>query len=424
MSMSKINQLIVESTTTVDNSNGRPALLSLTRATTKLIYADLVAIQPTTSNLAALYGVKYLNPNKELSFITGATYSGAVGTEDRKNIPDMAVGIALAKNDLFKYQDVVFKALVDNPFANTTETEVFDILSEGVAASTVRMVPDAADVEKFEGTDVEIAEAGFVVDKWQAQVKTRKFQTKLTVELAQDLNANGFKPSDMLEDILATQMAEEINKDVMQSLITVSKRFKVKGVSDNGVLDLSTLGSSVEQARNLYRYICEMNAYIQRTTSYSATFVQASSRVAALLTSSGWMQKQDDQPDAAYGVLNNGLVLYCDNNSPVEYVIVGVKDSYGDAETVGSLFYAPYSNGLKEDDDLTDHIGAYTVMTDSLSLQPKIMLQVRYALCVNPYTVGLDDASARVIDASDMDNFAGQSQMSVLLGIKLPKLEV
>jgi hypothetical protein len=44
----------------------------------------------------------------------------------------------------------------------------------------------------------------------------------------------------MLEDILATQMAEEVNKDVLQSLVTVSSRFKVNGVSDKGVLDLST----------------------------------------------------------------------------------------------------------------------------------------------------------------------------------------
>ncbi|ADJ19495.1 gp24 head vertex protein [Acinetobacter phage 133] len=417
-----IHNLIRESMGSVDVEKGRPSLLALTRATTKLIYTDLVAIQPTDSNVAALFGVKYLNPNDELSFITGATYSGAIGTEARKTLPDMTVGMTLAKGDYFKYQDVVLKALVDNPFAGTTETDLFDILSEAIAGSAVRMVPDAAETSHFEVDKPDIAEAGFTIDKWTAPAKTRKLQTQITVELAQDLNSNGFEPSDMLEDILATQMAEEINKDVMQSMITVSKRFKVKGISDKGVLDLSVVGSSVEQARDLFRYICEMNADIQRNTSYSATFVQASSRVAALLTSSGWMQKKDDQPESAYGVLNNGLVLYCDNNSPVEYVIVGVKDEFGDAETIGSLFYAPYVDGLSEEADIVDHIGAYKVLRDPASLQPKIMLQVRYALCVNPYTMGLDDPTARNIDASNMDNFAGQSQMSVLLGVKLPKL--
>jgi hypothetical protein len=161
----------------------------------------------------------------------------------------------------------------------------------------------------------------------------------------------------------------------------------------------------------------------QRATSYSATYVVASSRVAALLASSGWLQQKEGQPEACYGVLNNGLVVYCDNNSPVEYVIVGVKDSYGPEEMIGSLFYAPYAEGLSKDADPTDHVGAYKVINDPDSLQPKLSLLIRYALCVNPYTMGLNDEEARVIDASDIDNFAGRSQMSVLLGVKLPKLE-
>ena len=423
MTNNTLHQLLAESTTSVDSATGRPALLALTRATTNLIYQDLVAIQPTSQPNAALYGVKYLNPNGQLSFLTGATYSGQIGTADRLTIPDMTVGMTLNKGDLFKFQDVVFKALKDDPFAGTTETELDLILSEAVADSAVRMVPDAAETSKFEAAEPDIAEAKFEIRKWQSLVKSRKFKTSLSVELAQDLNANGFEPSNLIEDILATQMAEEINKDVMQSMITVSHRFKVAGVSPKGVLDLSsTTKSSVETARELYRYICEMNAHLQKTTSYSATFVQASARVAALLTSSGWMEKLDDQPEAAYGVLKNGLVLYVDANNPIEYVIVGVKAEYGEEEVIGSLFYAPYVEGLSYEADTVDHIGAYKIITDPDSLQPSIALLVRYALSVNPYTMGLSDAEAKVIDASDFDNFIGKSQMSVMLGVKLPPL--
>lgn len=423
MTNNTLHQLLAESTTSVDSAAGRPALLALTRATTNLIYQDLVAIQPTSQPNAALYGVKYLNPNGQLSFLTGATYSGQIGTADRLTIPDMTVGMTLNKGDLFKFQDVVFKALKDDPFAGTTETELDLILSEAVADSAVRMVPDAAETSKFEAAEPDIAEAKFEIRKWQSLVRSRKFKTSLSVELAQDLNANGFEPSNLIEDILATQMAEEINKDVMQSMITVSHRFKVAGVSPKGVLDLSsTTKSSVETARELYRYICEMNAHLQKTTSYSATFVQASARVAALLTSSGWMEKLDDQPEAAYGVLKNGLVLYVDANNPIEYVIVGVKAEYGEEEVIGSLFYAPYVEGLSYEADTVDHIGAYKIITDPDSLQPSIALLVRYALSVNPYTMGLTDAEAKVIDASDFDNFIGKSQMSVMLGVKLPPL--
>ncbi|WJJ54825.1 capsid vertex protein [Acinetobacter phage AB1I1M-1] len=421
--MKYIDKIIRESTTSQDNVDSRPALLALTRATTNLVYHDLVATQYTDQPIAALYGVKYLNPNKELTFVTGATYSGAIGTEDRKMMPELTGATPMAKGTLFKYTDVVFKALVDNPFAGTTETDVFDILSEAVAANNVRMVPEAADTIKFEGVESDIAEASFEINKWQAPVKSRKFKAELTVELAQDMEASGFDAPETIEDLLATQMAEEINKDILQSLVTVSSRFKVKGVSDKGVLDLSDPNTpSTTQGRELYRFICEMNAQIQRQTSYSATYVVASSRVAALLTASGWLKKEDGQPEASAGVLNNGLVLYCDNNSPVEYVVVGVKAEYGDNEMVGSLFYAPYAEGFNKEADPTDHIGMYKVINDSNSLQPRVALLVRYALCVNPYTVGLNDQEARVVDASDMDQFAGQSKMSVLLGLKLPKL--
>lgn len=424
--LSRVNQLLRESVTSVDSADGRPALLALTRATTKLIYQDLVAIQPTTQAVAALFGVKYLNPNRELSFVTGATYSGQFGVEGRKSLDVLTMANlgTRVKGTYFLYEDVVFKVLVDDPFNATTETEIAYVISEAIAASTIRLVPDAAPTEQFETGDVEISEAAFEISKWQAHTRTRKFKTTLTVELAQDLEANGFKTPDMIDDLLATQMAEEINKDVVQSLVTVSRRFKVKGVSDKGVLDLSSVGSSsVEQARTAYRYICEMNASIQRVTSYSATYAVASSRVAALLAASGWLEIQENQPVAAYGVLKNGLVLYCDNNSPVEYMIVGVKDTYGPEEMIGSLFYAPYISASAQITDPVDHVGAYSIVNDTSSLQPSISLMLRYALCVNPYTMGLSDPEARVIDASDMDNFAGQSEMSVLLGIKLPKLE-
>lgn len=423
--MKYIDKLFTESVTSIDNDTGRPALLALTRATTQLIYSDLVAIQPTASPVAALYGVKYLNPNKELSFLTGATYSGAVNEADRAALTVLTVANmgSITKGQLFTSLDVVFKALVDAPFFGTTETEIDDIISEAIAASNIRMVPDAAETYKYEAADSEISEAGFVVNKWQAGVRSRKFKTELTVELAQDMEANGFDTPSFLEDLLATQIAEEINKDVMQSLITVSSRYKVQGVSDKGVLDLTVAGSAQDQGRELYRMVCEMNASIQRATAYSATYVVGASRAVAVLAASGWLTKKKDTPVNAYGTLLNGLHVYCDNTSPVDYVVVGVKAEYGEQEMIGSLFYAPYTEARGEGADPVDHVGAYTVINDSSSLQPRVALLMRYALCVNPYTVGIDDPEARVVDATDMDQFAGQSKMSYLLGIKLPKLE-
>ena len=167
-----------------------------------------------------------------------------------------------------------------------------------------------------------------------------------------------------------------------------------------------------------------MNSEIQKTTSYSGTFVVASSRVAAMLAGSGWLKHrpEDEQwlPETAYGYLINGLPVFCDVNSPLDYVTVGVKENYGGNEVVGSIFYAPYTEGLDLDDE--EHVGAFKVIVDPDSLQPSISLMVRYALSANPYTVAKDDKEARIIDATNMDLMAGQSNMSYLLGVKLPPI--
>lgn len=422
--MAKINELLRESTTTTSNSLGRPNLVALTRATTKLIYRDIIAEQRTNQPIAALYGVKYLTPDNEFSFQTGATYGGEVGSKDRETIPELTdKSQAIAKGDYFKYQNVVYKALESSPLASTSATDLSDALQEGLVSLTCRLVPDAAHTEKFEANDVEISNAVFQVNKWNAPVKSRKLKTSLTVELAQDMESNGFDAPAFLEDLLATVMADEINKDVLQSLITVSKRYKVTGVSDNGIIDLS-YDSAPESARKLYEMVCEMNSEIQKTTSYSGTFVVASSRVAAMLAGSGWLKhKPEDEawlPETAYGYLINGLPVFCDVNSPLDYVTVGVKEDYGGNEVVGSIFYAPYTEGLDLDDQ--EHVGAYKVIVDPDSLQPSISLMVRYALSANPYTVAKDDKEARIIDATNMDLMAGQSNMSYLLGVKLPPI--
>lgn len=420
----KINKLLRESTLSVSNSTARPSLVALTRATTKLVYTDLVATQRTKQPIAALYGIKYLNPHGDLTFNAGATYAGQAGTEERKNLPELeTLTLAdLKAGDYFVFEDVVYKVLVDTPFDGVAAgSDLTDTVQFGIVSITIRLFSDAARTEKFEAEEADIAEASFKINKWQTAVKTRKLKTELTVELAQDLEANGFDAPNFIEDLLATEMAEDINKDILQSLITVSKRYKIEGVTPNGILTINDYSNAPEAGRLLYQMICEMNSHIQRTTSYSGTYVVASTRVAGVLASSGFMKLTGDADNNnAFGFLKNGLPIFCDTNTPFDYMTVGVKANFGDAEVIGSLFYAPYTEGL--DLEEPEHVGAFKVINDPESLQPKIALMVRYALSANPYTVAKDDKEARLIDGGDMDKMAGQSDMSVLVGVKLPKL--
>ncbi|WPK34126.1 capsid vertex protein [Escherichia phage AV111] len=423
--MSKIQKLLRESTTSTSNSIGRPNLVALTRATTKLIYSDIVATQRTNQPVAAFYGIKYLNPDNEFTFKTGATYAGEVGYVDREKITELTEEskVTLNKGDFFKYNNIVYKVLEDTPFADIQESDLELALQIAVVHLKVRLFSDAAVTSKFESSGSEISDARFQINKWQTSVKSRKLKTGLTVELAQDLEANGFDAPNFLEDLLATEMADEINKDILQSLITVSKRYKVTGITDTGFIDLS-YASAPEAGRSLYRMVCEMVSHIQKESTYTATFCVASARAAAILAASGWLKHkpEDDKylSQNAYGFLANGLPLYCDTNNPLDYVIVGVVENIGEKEIVGSIFYAPYTEGVNLDDP--EHVGAFKVVVDPESLQPSIGLLVRYALSANPYTVAKDEKEARIIDGGDMDKMAGRSDLSVLLGVKLPKI--
>ncbi len=425
--MQKINALIHESTLTAANQVARPNLLSYTQATNKRIFKALVAEQKTTQPVAALYGVRVLNPDDKMTYLGGATFAGQIGMFERKNIPEFTnKDEAYAVGDMFQFESVVFKVLEASPFAGTLETDLGEVISEAIAAGHIRMMSDAAFTDKFEKGHPEIAEAGFRIDKWQTEVKSRKLKTSLTVELAQDLEANGFDATDFIDNILGIQMAEEINKDVLQSLITVSSRFKVQGVSEKGVLNLTDpkYDNAQDRARTLYYYMCEMNSAVQRQTSFAGTYAVASSRCAAILAASGWVEKKEGQDELAYGVLKNGLPLYADMNSPCDYVIVGVNADMGEGQTVASLYYAPYTEGLSEVDDEGDtSVGEFKVIVDPESLQPTVALLARYALTANPYTVAKDDKEARIIDGADMDKMANQSQLSSYLGVKLPPLE-
>lgn len=431
--MAKINDLLRESTISADNSTAVPSLLSFTQATNKRIFKDLVAEQPTDQPVTAIYGIRVMNPDDKMTFYGGATFGGLMNKEEREKIPELTdLKASYAKDDFFMFDSVVFKVLVDNPFEGTGETELDDAVSEAISGLTVRMVSEGAPTSQFESGTPDISEAGFRIDKWQATVKSRKLKTTLTVELAQDLEANGFDAPDFIENLLAIQMAEEINKDVLQSLITISSRYRVFGVSSKAVLDVTAIQGAQEQARTLYSYICEMQSSVQRNTSFSPTYVVASSRCCAILAASGWVKKGKDDapsaPDSAYGMLNIGLPLYSDVNSPCDYVIVGVNQDMGEGQVVSSLFYAPYTNGLDISEDDVENtgdasVGEFKVIVDAESLQPTVALLARYALTANPYTTEKNGENSRLVDGSDMDAMAGQSKLSSYLGVKLPPLE-
>lgn len=412
-----IKQLLAESTTANSSVQGRPHLVSLTRATTQLVYTGLVSTQRTSQPTALLYGVKYLNENGDINGLTGAQFTGAITYSEQKKLKRFPAENIFSKDELFVVnEEFVYKALVDNPFDGYTSDQIL----HATMANKIRIVCEAAETEYYEQGN--LPDSSLKLDTWKAEVKTRKLKTGVSVEAAQDLEANGFDGPATIEDLLATQIAEDINKEIIQTMINVSSKFKVKGRTSNGILDLSQQKDSNYIGKQLYQYICEINAEIQNNTSFGGTWVLASARIGGLLSGSGYLRPESSEVShyGCSGVLPNGMLLYVDPNAPFEYLIVGVKENYGDLESISSLVYSPYTEGM--DLDSEEHVGQFKVVTDPNSLHPRIMLLVRYALSVNPYTQR--KGSTDRVNQDTADQLTGRSLMSVILGIKLPEIEI
>lgn len=399
-------------TTDINVQNTRPELVSLTRAVNNLIYHELVAVQETDLPVATLFGVKYRNPNGDMTFSSAATYSGRIS--GRTDIDDVDMAKAYVKGDLFKHDttDVVYEVVAPvtlTPLDADKDTAIM----KAVFQSKIRLVSEAADTSKYETSD-DIASTSFQMDRWNIPVRSRKFKTEMTVELMQDLEANQFEADGVIEDILGTVASEEVNKDIIQTLITVSKRYNVTGTITDGIFDATALYAKDAPAlgRTLYQFACEMGQEMNRTTSFDATYVLCSARVTGLLGASGWLHETDEEHPLAAGRLNNGYYVYTDTNSPFDYIMTGCKYDLGDMDHVGSLFFAPYTEA--------DEAGSIKVSVDPASLQPKVAILMRYGLSVNPYTAEND--SDRLIKGDDWTNLAGKSKMSQIVGIKLPKL--
>ncbi|QBO63128.1 putative capsid vertex protein [Escherichia phage vB_EcoM_G5211] len=404
-------ELLRESTSSVANQTARPQLLSLTRAVNNLIFSDLVAIQPTDQPVSALYGLRYLNRDGQMTFRTAATYGGAAG--DRTEIEEFSKEKSYDEGALFKSGDVVYEVVTAGTVGEDAETPESAIF-KGVMTNKIRFYSDCASVEYFEDKNTEIASTSMQFDKWQVNVGSRKLKTSFTTELMQDLEASQINSENSVIDLLATVASEEINKDIIQKLITVSSRYKIKGITPDGVLSLVSVQDAPTQSRELYRYACEMSNQMLRTSSFAGTYVLASSRVVGLLQSSGWMEETDNA--LSEGRLRCGLEVYADTTTPFDYMLVGCKHMIGDMESVGSLFYSPYTEA--------DGAGAYKSVIDPNSFQHHVAIMNRYSLSVNPYTSKVDQEEHQVIKGDDWGKMAGRSEMSYILGIELPPLEI
>lgn len=404
----KIYNLISESTMSADAAQGRPDLLALTRAVNALIYTDLVATQKTKVPKATLFGMRYLNRDGKMTFQTPATYSGQYG--DRAAITEATLTSNVHSGDAIKHNNIVYVATAAG--ANLNEhpgTTIEERINHAMMEAKLRIASDAAEVN-YHDTGDNISEVKFNLDRWAIDTRTRKLKTAVTHELLQDLNANELDGNAVIEDMLSVTLSEEINKDILQKLQNISLRHDCP-LAPKGIIDLSGIADDPVQARTVYRLVSDMAYEILSETTFEATFVVCTPRIAALLSASGWMKCDPNMENLYTGILSNGIKVYIDGTSLMDYVVVGTKQTTIDEiESVASLFYSPF---VEEDD-----AGAYTVTSDPSDMQLRLMAMARYGLSVNPYTTKSDVDDQQIYQGDDWNNLAGKSKYSRFIGVK------
>jgi len=239
----------------------------------------------------------------------------------------------------------------------------------------------------------EIKEMAFTVEKHSIIADTRKLKARWSTELEQDMRAiHGLSAEDELVSILNTEIAGELNRELLRKMYFVSKLGAV-GTTTAGIFDLNTDSNgrwAVERFKGLmFQIEIERNAIMTESRRGKGNFIVTSSNVASALAMTGLLDavpssKLDsglvvDTTAATYaGTLVNGLAVYIDPyayevSGGDEFVMVGYK---GQSAADAAIIYSPYTPI------------ELTKVVDTTSFQPAIGMMTRQAISNQPMESG------------------------------------
>ncbi|MFA0516812.1 hypothetical protein AB4501_07385 [Vibrio sp. 10N.222.55.E8] len=379
-----IEQLLAESNTSANIENGRPTLIGLTRKINDKIFKDICGIQPTSQPRATVYGVRYEMVSQDGSQTreTLGSHRTSTGKYPFKDHGLPVGSDSMTVGEHFSEFDYVFGIVVDGDYLGLTESELLGKVLSG----DLRLVTDADDDDTSD-----VQSSRFIMDRWQSDIKSRRVKSPTTWELLHDMQGNNIDGSSAAEDLLATSISDEVNSDIIMKTITVAK----KGTP----IDLSN-GELYQQGRTLIARALELGADIQRNTTFPATFVLASPKVASAIRASGQVGSSDI-------IDGTNLKLVTDGKAIGEYMLVGSKLEFDALDTVAPIHYSPYVEA--------DNAGTYLIATDSENLQPVPALISRYAITSSPDFSDVDG----VQNGEDWEKLANNSLLATLVIVSL-----
>ena len=327
--------------------NWDPILISLVRRTMPQLMAyDTIGVQPMSGPTGLIFAMK--------SHYTGEASTGAEALTLPAGQPD-----------------VDFSG--DNANSQNTYTT-----SEGEALGG------------FVAGGGDFKEMSFSIEKSSVTAATRALKAKYSLELAQDLKAiHGLDAESELSNILSAEILAEINREVIEMILSQATAGAAAGTTTSGTFDVSDALDNRgarwggERYKSLLIQINrEANLIAKNTGRGAGNWLIVSPDVASALdmVSSLAVPNMDvgaNQPDIANnifaGTLGNKYKVYIDQFASADSVTVGYK---GSNMYDAGLFYCPYvplqlMKSIGEED-----------------FQPRLGFKTRYGLTHNPFASG------------------------------------
>ena len=338
--------------------NWDPILISLVRrAMPNLIAYDVAGVQPMTGPTGLIFAMR-------------SRYTSQAGTE-------------------------TFYNEADTDFSGTgthagTNPAVLNDAAPGAYTAGTGMTTAAAEA-LGDSAGNSFAEMAFSIEKQTVTAKSRALKAEYTMELAQDLKAiHGLDAETELANILSAEILSEINREVVRTIYTTSKKGAANDTANAGIFDMDVDSNgrwSVEKFKGLmFQVERDANAIAQETRRGKGNVIICSSDVASALQMAGVLDytpalnnnlNVDDAGNTFAGVLNGRYKVYIDpysaNTADKQFYVVGYK---GTSPYDAGIFYCPYVPL-----QMVRAVGEQT-------FQPKIGFKTRYGLTANPFAEG------------------------------------
>ena len=346
-----LNEAAPTNSTGAAIDNWDPILISLVRRSMpQMIAYDVAGVQPMTGPTGLIFAMKSRYTNQ-----TGAEAFGAAGTgADESDTDFSGTGTHVATDG------------TNNPFGGTWTT--------GAGMSTA----SAEDL----GAGGTFGEMAFSIDKTSVTAKSRALKAEYSTELAQDLKAvHGLDAETELANILSTEILQEINREVIRTILTVAKPGAQSNVTTTGTFDLDTDSNgrwSVEKFKGLmFQIERDRNEVGHQTRRGKANFMICSADVASALSMAGMLEtghaiNVDDTMSTLAGTMN-GMKVFVDpyySLASGQFYCLGYK---GSSPYDAGLFYCPYVP-----------LQMVRAMGEN-TFQPKIGFKTRYGMVKNPF---------------------------------------